>query len=311
MAKGHHFTAWLVLIFLFGGCSGKPSNQQVHEAIENPLVVTTSYPLTYFADRISGKKIDVLYPPKGIDQSMQVASWQPSDGAILEMQRADRVITNGSGFENWLPLIPLRESAIVDTSRAIQSQLLELDGKRVHQHGPEGAKSKNAPAFATWLNPELAISQAQIIKETMIDLMPSEKKLFEANFNSLKADLQSLNESLTQPSSGFLSGQGLAAQPVYQYLGQALEIPIRDLNWKSTDRINEAQWQALDEAIANQPAQWILWDGVMTDQIRKNFQARNIEVLDFPTLMDPPVSGDFLSQMRDNIARMNKSLSKE
>ena len=133
-----------MLIFILGGCNGNQSDQPVREPTENPLVVTTSYPLTYFADRISGKKIDVLYPPKGIDQSMQVASWQPSAGAILEMQRADRVITNGSGFENWLPLIPLRESVIVDTSRAIQSQLLELDGKRVHQHGPEGAKSKNA-----------------------------------------------------------------------------------------------------------------------------------------------------------------------
>lgn len=311
MAKWCKLAAWIAAIFVLNGCNGDQPNQQTDEPRETPLVAATNYPLKYFADRIGGKKIEVAYPPDAIDDCNLVRTWQPSAAAILEMQQADRVITNGSGFEGWLPLVPLRESAIVDTSSAIQSQLLEMNGKRVHQHGPEGAKTKNAPAFATWLNPELAIAQANIIKETMIDLLPSERTFFETNYKSLKADLEGLNESLTKLASPVLSGHGFAAQPVYQYLGQTLQIPIRDLNWKSTDPINEAQWKTLDDAIGEQPAEWVLWDGAIPDETLKNFQARNIAVLQFPTLMDPPKSGDFLSQMQDSIQQLSQPSSKQ
>lgn len=304
MAKCHRVFVWLTLISVLLGCNGNPPNPSKNKLREKPLVVTTSYPLKYFADRIAGKKIDVTYPPEAIDGCLHVLDWQPSASAVLEMQKADRVITNGSGFERWLPLVPLRESSIVDTSEFIQSELLEIDGKPVHQHGPEGAKTKNALAFATWLNPELAISQAQVVKQTMINLMPSEGDYFEENFKRLKTDLENLNESLKQPATPIHNETWLAAQPIYQYLGQALQIPIRDLNWKNTDHIDNTRWAALDAAIAEQPAQRVLWDGEITDQAKRNFQTRDIDVLQFPTLMDPPVSGDYLSHMQDSIQRL-------
>ena len=42
------------------------------------------------------------------------------------MQKADRVLTNGAGYENWLQLVSLSESSIVDTSRGKRSAHVDL-----------------------------------------------------------------------------------------------------------------------------------------------------------------------------------------
>lgn len=58
-----------------------------------------------------------------------------------------------------------------------------------HIHGPEGEHAHGATAFTTWLDPTLALKQANAIRATLAKLHPQNADDFQKNFDELKGDL--------------------------------------------------------------------------------------------------------------------------
>ena len=65
---------------------------------EGLVVMTSFYPLAYFAEEIGGDKVTVktLIPP-----GSEVHTWQPSTADILAADKADILVYNGAGLEPW------------------------------------------------------------------------------------------------------------------------------------------------------------------------------------------------------------------
>lgn len=64
-----------------------------------PVVFTTFYPTTYFAQRIAGEFAEVVCPlPEGADPIFG----HPEADQVLTYQAADLVIVNGASFEKWV-----------------------------------------------------------------------------------------------------------------------------------------------------------------------------------------------------------------
>ena len=77
------------------------------------LIYTVNYPLAYFAERIGGDSVEVVFPaPDGIDP----AFWQPTTTDILGYQSADLILLNGAGYAKWLSRVSLPAAGLVDTS---------------------------------------------------------------------------------------------------------------------------------------------------------------------------------------------------
>ena len=52
-------------------------------------IYTTNYPLSYFADRIGGESVNVVFPvPQGVDP----AFWTPGAATVRSMQKADLIV---------------------------------------------------------------------------------------------------------------------------------------------------------------------------------------------------------------------------
>jgi len=70
---------------------------------------------------------------------------------------------------------------LVDTSANVVDKLIPFDDSVKHQHGPEGEHSHQGTAFTTWLDPQLAIAQAKVLTNALIDLAPTSETQFLAN----------------------------------------------------------------------------------------------------------------------------------
>ena len=97
----------------------------------------SNYPLSFFAETISGKPEIVIFPEIKGDP----AFWEPNTADILTMQQSDIILLNGATYEKWLTGVALPKRKIVDTSKAFKEQYIKMKEAPDHSHGPGGEHS--------------------------------------------------------------------------------------------------------------------------------------------------------------------------
>ncbi len=99
-------------------------------------VYAVNYPLTYFAERIGGDHVNVVFPvPPDVDP----AFWSPDAKTVRKYQQADLIILNGADYEKWTKKVSLPMLRSVDTSRVFKKNLLLMETTVTPTHGPAGA----------------------------------------------------------------------------------------------------------------------------------------------------------------------------
>ena len=73
---------------------------------QKPLnVYVVNYPLKYFAERIGGDHVEVVFPaPAGIDP----VYWIPDIPSIIAYQQADLILINGANYAKWVDKVSSR-----------------------------------------------------------------------------------------------------------------------------------------------------------------------------------------------------------
>ncbi len=268
-----------------------------------PLVVTTNYPLTYFAKRIAGADILVTFP---LDKEGDPAYWTPRKKAIFQMQRADLILLNGAGYETWLSRVSLPYSKQHETAEDFSDQWIEGQTVITHSHGPEGEHTHAALAFTTWLDMKLAIKQALSIKNKFSKLWPEKKDDFEKRYLRLKADLTSLDNSLKEVTNGKSNIPVLFSHPVYQYLENAYQINGKSLHWEPDVIPDEEMMSKLKAMNANHKAKFMIWEGNPLPESVKKLETIGIKSIVFNPAGNIPEKGDFLEVMKANISELKK-----
>jgi zinc transport system substrate-binding protein len=143
---------YLLFMALFISACSKQGNEAL-SAEGKPVVYVVNYPLAYFAERIAGDTIDIVFPEMEGDP----AFWNPTPEEIGKYQNAGRILLNGASYAKWVSRVSLPQSKLIDTSSAFKERLIEIDGSVTHTHGPGGAHAHGDLAFTTWLDPQLAI----------------------------------------------------------------------------------------------------------------------------------------------------------
>ena len=186
------FSVLTLVIVACAGCASE-SEPKSESAVpsKKPTVFVVNYPLAYFAQRVGGESVDVAFP---VPDEFDPAHWDPDAEAIAAFQSADLVLLNGADYAKWTLRATLPWSRTVVTTRDVEDQYIEVPDAVTHSHGPEGEHAHAALASETWLDPQLAIEQARVIKEELEKLVPASADSIKANFDALVADLQSLDE---------------------------------------------------------------------------------------------------------------------
>jgi zinc transport system substrate-binding protein len=274
---------------------------------EDVLLVASNYPLYFFASRIiedvEGAP-DIVLP----DIDGDPAFWTPSEEQVQLLQSADVILLNGAGAESWLNMISLDRRRIVDTSAIVVDRLIPLDDSAQHQHGPEGEHSHQGTAFTTWLDPQIAIAQARVLANSLIDLVPTGESQFRDKLANLEQELTELDARLADAFARLDGRPVLFSHPVYQYLQRRYGINGESVHWEPDVAPSTSDWIALQQILVSHPATIMVWEDEPLEETRTGLAKAGIVSVPFRTVANAPDDGDFFSVMNDNVERLHRSL---
>jgi zinc transport system substrate-binding protein len=274
-----------------------------HAAADDPLTVyTVSYPLAYFAERIGGDHVKVTFPaPPDVDP----AYWMPDANTIAGYQGADVILLNGAGYADWVEKTALSQFRLVDTAAGFADVLIELDDIVTHSHGPTGEHSHEGTlAFTTWLDFRLAVLQAGAVEEALSKRRPALAKELDANFEELKADLQAIDDAISEITASIEELPLVMSHPVYQYFTRRYGLNAVSVHWEPDVVPDAPQWLEFEELLQSHPAEWMIWEGEPLEASVAKLAAAGVGSTVFDPCGNRPEEGDFLAVMNENVENL-------
>ncbi len=281
---------------------------QVQAEQDTPLnIYTVNYPIKFFAKTIAKQHANVTLPvPTDIDP----AFWSPKAEDVASLQKADMILLNGANYAKWLPKVSLPLFKLVNTSSEFKEAYIALNEGVTHNHGTGGKHSHAGTAFTTWLDFSLAEKQAKSIFKALSRKEPKFNADFVQNFIPLQKALLGFDSQLIEIGKA-LNGQALlASHPIYQYMARRYQLNLESVHWEPEEVPTEEQWGILQALVAKHPAKWMLWEGEPAAETVSKLEQLGIKSIVFTPVANSPETGDFLSIMQENIARL-KTIIKE
>ena len=270
-------------------------------AEEKLTIYTVNYPLTYFAERIGGDLVNVVFPaPPDVDP----AFWTPDLKTVRKYQKADLIIFNGAGYEKWTSKVSLSMLRIVDTSRAFKDKLIQIETNVTHSHGPGGDHSHGGTAFTTWLDFSQAVVQTEAIYKALYRKLPTGKAAFTRNFELLKKDLLELDLRMKSLSAQKPGLPLVGSHPIYQYMVRRYKLNLQMVMWEPDENPGDAKWKHLQEMVQAHPAKWMIWEGKPLPESSARLQKMKMQSQVFNPCFAKPEKGDFLLIMQQNVKSM-------
>jgi len=267
-------------------------------------VYTVNYPLSYFAKRIGGEHIEVVFPvPADVDP----AFWTPSTETVRQYQQANLILLNGSGYAKWTRKVSLPMLRTVDTSKQFKDKFIHIETNLTHSHGPSGAHAHEDAAFTIWLDFELAVLQARAIEKALSRKMPGQIAVFKKNLAALEKDLSALDRQIMEIVSTDKGKPLLASHPVYDYLQQRYSLNLQSVHWEPDEEPSFKQWNELKKIVQGHPAEWMIWEGEPMKNSVEKLQGSGINSLVFDPCGNRPDKGDFLTVMQANIENLQRA----
>ncbi|MEM7718803.1 MAG: zinc ABC transporter substrate-binding protein [Pseudomonadota bacterium] len=247
-------TAVVAVLFLFTTVLGAVAQ-------DRPRVVTVNYPLQYFAERLLGDTADVVFPvPKGVDPSF----WRPSIADISTIQSAELILLNGAGFATWIDRVSLPRSRLANTTAALGDRFIVAESI-THSHGDGGEHSHEGLASYTWLDPTLAIAQAEAIAAAIAarNFAPADDVY--ARFDDLRGELEDLDTTAAAALETAKDIPMIATHPRYQYLARRYGLSITSLEWEAGAMPTAKQLAELEARVAESAARVLIWEATPPD----------------------------------------------
>jgi len=263
-----------------------------------PDVYTVNYPLAYFAGRIGGGAVSVVFPaPADIDP----AFWKPGPGVIADYQRAHLILLNGADYAKWITVASLPEGRLLDTSAAARDRYVEIESHVTHTHGPGGEHAHGGIAFTTWLDFTVARAQAGAVHAGIAGVAADTSGL-STRYLELAGELDGLDRAMSEVAVRLQGRALLASHPVYQYLAARYGLDIRSVTWEPDEAPAEAQWGRLEAMRTESAADIMLWEGQPLATTRTRLEGNGIRVVIFDPCGNHPAQGaDFMTVIRANI----------
>jgi len=299
----------LTVIISIAACGGGgPADvEPAPENIPTKLVIfTVNYPLAYFAERIGGDLVEVVFPAPAEEDP---AFWSPDAETIASYQSADLILLNGATYAKWVDRATLPATRLVDSSAAFADQLIPLEEAVTHSHGPEGAHEHTGRAFTTWLDPMLATQQARAVAVALIKLRPRHEGRINERLAALEAELGALDSRLAAGAEAIGDAPLVFSHPVYQYLIRRYGLNGVEVHWEPDEAPDGHSWDHLEELLESHPAKWMLWEGEALEETAARLAEIGVGSVVFDPCPNLPDEGDYLTVMAANAAALERVAS--
>ena len=291
----------LAAVLVVLACS-EPGSVPAAGEEDGPLsVAVVNDPLAYFAQRIGGEHVEVIFPvPRDVDPAL----WFPDGEAVAAYQDADLILLSGAGYAGWVQRASLPRAKLVDTSAAFAARLIPVESAVTHQHGPRGEHSHGGMAFTTWLDPTLAMLQARAIADALARARPEHEAALRGGLSALEADLRALDERLGAAARRLGAAPVVFSHPVYQYLERRYRLNGRSVHWEPDQLPDAKMWHELENLLEVHSATVMIWEAEPLEATATRLEASSLRSVVFAPGGNTPPAGDWLAVMQDNAARL-------
>ncbi|MCV6592401.1 MAG: metal ABC transporter substrate-binding protein [Silicimonas sp.] len=241
---------------LLAGCAAFLFSFSAVEAEDRPRVVAVNAPLQYFAARLLDEGAEVEFPvPDGVDPSF----WRPTIADISRIQGADLILLNGAGFATWIDRVSLPRSRLVNASAALKDRFIVTESI-THSHGEGGEHSHEGLASYLWLDPLLAVAQAEAVAAALTRKGLAPGDAVAARLAALRADLEALDDAAAAALEGAGDVTMIATHPRYHYLARRYGLSISALEWEAGAMPSPEDLATLEGLVTQTGAKVLIWE---------------------------------------------------
>jgi ABC-type Zn uptake system ZnuABC Zn-binding protein ZnuA len=182
----------IVTLALFFTACGRQEEKLPVKAEKKINVVTTVAPITSIVENVAGDKVRLTgIIPEGINSH----TFEPVPSDVKILAAADLLIVNGLDLE--IPTLTLaranmkQDAAVLllgDKTITEKEYIYDFSFPKDHGH----------PNPHLWLNPELAMRYAVLVRDELIRLDPENKSAYEANAAAFQKKLEALDQAIQE-----------------------------------------------------------------------------------------------------------------
>jgi len=277
---------------------------------ESNTVVTTIYPLYFITRKIAG---DALTVKRLIKPGSEIHSFSPTPVDMVELDRADLLITLGRDLEPWteklaaatkVEVLPLEKRLVlIETGRRGKGE--EHDAH--HHHGGVNPH--------VWLDFDNDIRMVQAIESKLARIYPEKKDLFEANAKALQRAFEELKESYRSGLSRCSKETILVGHDAFGYLGKAYRFKSESIMGVfAHSRPDAARIAALSRMIREKQLHYLFTDPIESSKSASQLAAdMNLTLASLYTVGNISLKNenrgeDMLSLLRFDLKQLRKGL---
>ncbi len=234
-------------IFLLAACSKQdtaagpaaPTPPPTATPPKKLLVMATIAPMYCFAKNVAGDLADVkMIVPEGVNG----AAFKPSPADTAKILQADMVIENGFGFEPWMDQLEahgLRPGVRMLAARGTGPGIPGLSGDPNTPPAPPPDFS-GPPDPHVWLDPIMAITEIQNIRDALMARDPAHADDYFANESRYEAALRDLDDAVGRMTVDIQKRRLLCPDGTFSYFLSRYEFTVA-ADAKQADAILAAQ----------------------------------------------------------------------
>lgn len=326
-----YIIVFLLTIFTLAGCGKEQNNSPREEG--KLLIYSTVYPLQDFAEKIGGDYVEVrtVYPP-GADEH----TYEPSQKEIIEMAGSDLFFYIGLGLEGFVenikPILSDEGVSVVPVGERMDLYATDSDShneddhadtEENHDHGNQVPEESGEHQHGNvnphiWLDPIYAEQIAHTILEELINALPDQKQYFEANFEDMHGNFDSLHQKFTEVSSKAVIKSFIVSHSAYDYWETRYGLKQLSVAGMSTsEEPSQKQLMEIIDEVKEKKLKYILVEQNVNNKLvdviqdEANVSAIPIHNLSVLTEADIKASEDYFSIMNRNIKSLKKALDVE
>lgn len=302
-----YLSLFFIFILLLSGCSNavKTEEDKASDGTKKLHIVTTFYPMYYFAQKVAGNtaKVDLLIP-----NGVEPHDWDPTAKDMAEIQDADVFIYNSRYFETWtekvLNSIDQSNLKVVEASKGITL---------INGLSEENGKSTKDPHV--WLSPVLAQKEVDTITKALEAKDPKNKEQYEKNAAAFKSQLGELDQLYKDTVDKSKSKEFVTQHAAFGYLAKQYglkQIPIAGLSPDVEPSLGKLA--ELADLVKKKNIKIIYFEGLTSAKVAKTLanevgaKTEVLNPLEGLTKEDQKKGLDYIGVMKKNLDSLKQTL---
>ena len=266
-------------------------------------IVTSFYPLYYFAQEIGGARAIVTdITPAGAEPH----DYEPTAQDIARIESSRILIISGNGLEAWA-------ENIKDNIDPAQTKLITA-GEGLADQGAAGNQGTIDPHI--WLDPNLAQKMVDRITLGLTEADPQNSKYYQSNATVLKSKLAKLDGDFRAGLSHCRNKDIITAHAAFAYLARAYNLnQIAITGLAPEAEASPRQMADISKLARNNKIRYICFENLVSPKLAQTIaseigaQTLALNPLEGLSEADLAAHKDYLSEMENNLTNLKTALT--